>query len=106
MNRRRERLKIALVSGFDDCVPAGERPLLKRAAQHFGPAVFSDRSKDEPLKLIANNPDSPPARKRDCTCCGEKFQPTIRRRMLCVRCFAGADRKPEISGPRSRGLRF
>lgn len=27
--------------------------------------------------------------KRPCACCGNRFQPTVRRRMLCARCFNG-----------------
>ena len=41
-----------------------------------------DRRGDEPL-------DCP---ERECACCGRLFQPTLRRRLLCARCYRFGDR--------------
>ena len=105
MNARRERLKIAVACGFGICIPAGTAARHRNAIEHRGPADFTDRVKDTPLRLVASREDSPPVPEKPCVSCGEPFQPTVKRRLLCVRCFAGADRKPEISG-QHRGLRF
>ena len=49
--------------------------------ERIGPGRLA-RPKDAPL-------DRP---KRGCACCGQKFQPTFKRRMLCTGCFYIASR--------------
>ena len=60
--------------------PAGEAPAMKNAVFE-GPMPRSHTMTDAPDKS---------RRKRPCARCDAKFQPTVRRRMLCVRCFRGA----------------
>ena len=55
---------------------AGERP--RALEQSIDPSIPAPRPGTDP-KL-----DLP---KRRCSCCGRKFQPTARRRMLCGTCF-------------------
>ncbi|MDE0718790.1 MAG: hypothetical protein OXH64_12725 [Rhodospirillaceae bacterium] len=46
---------------------------------------------DPPLRLEPADPDSdqvgPKAPKRPCARCGTMFQPTVKRRMLCLGCY-------------------
>ena len=41
-------------------------------------------------EFIHDKPD-PSRPERPCACCGRRFQPTTRRRMLCAECFTGND---------------
>ena len=41
-------------------------------------------------EYIHDRPD-PSRSECPCACCGNTFQPTIRRRMLCASCFSGDD---------------
>ena len=59
--------------------PAGEHPSLKYSV-YEGPMPRSHTMTDAPDK-------SRP--KRPCARCDAKFQPTVRRRLLCARCFRG-----------------
>ena len=60
--------------------PAGEHPTLKNA-------VYEGRM---PRSHTMTDSTDKTRRKRPCARCDAKFQPTVRRRMLCVRCFRGA----------------
>ena len=57
--------------------PAGEAPA-QRNAVYEGPMPRAHKMGDPPDKTR-------PCRR--CARCGKKFKPTLRRRMLCLRCF-------------------
>ena len=59
-----------------DCVVAGTRHTLKNAIEHDGPNPMPNT--DPPLKGAPERP---------CSCCGARFKPTQRRRMLCSYCY-------------------
>ena len=42
-----------------------------------------------PLPKTGDRPD-PERQERDCSRCGKRFKPTLRRRMLCGFCFVNA----------------
>lgn len=48
-------------------------------------------STDPPLRVKPDDPASPKVPKRPCARCGNPFQPTVKRRMLCLGCYKGAD---------------
>lgn len=55
-----------------------------------GPENPQGRIGDRPLRLIPGDRKSPLKPKRPCSKCGRKFQPTERRRLLCLTCFNNA----------------
>lgn len=61
---------------------AGERPYGIPAAEASGPM---------PAPNLDQRLDRP---KRPCACCGQRFRPTARRRMLCQGCFSRAGETP------------
>ena len=61
-----------------------------------GEALIGNRSAgvfEGPLPSPKTDPrlDRP---KRPCACCGRRFQPTVRRRLLCAGCFGSASDSP------------
>ena len=59
--------------------PAGEAPAQKYAV-YDGPMPRTHTYTDSPDKTRA---------KRPCARCGKRFQPTLKRLMLCLSCFTG-----------------
>ena len=68
------------------CLPAGEREGLQQAWAPDYPGMTGREAREKGCAWGVDR-TLEGAAKRSCSACGKRFQPTLRRRMLCEPCY-------------------